>query len=175
MTKTTTPKPSAFALALMVTLASAGCVGTGPNTQRGAVGGAALGGLAGAIIGNNTGHGNALGGAAIGAAAGALAGGTLGNAADNERGTLYHSEDEASTNVAVEDPPPPPPPQREYVGPQPTPSAVWIPGFWAYSDGGRYVWVAGHWEIPPPRYHTYYPPHWRRRGHLYIYVHGYWR
>src|SRR5438874_848117 len=97
------PKPHAYALALIVTLASAGCVGTGPNTQRGAVGGAALGGLAGAIIGNNSGSGNALGGAAIGAAAGALAGGTLGNAADNERGTLYHSEDEAATNVVEQD------------------------------------------------------------------------
>src|SRR4051812_46273998 len=84
-----------------------GCVGTGPNTQRGAVGGAALGALAGAIIGNNSG-GNGGSGPLIGAAAGALAGGTMGNAVDNDNGTLYHegsvayrSEDQATTSVVV--------------------------------------------------------------------------
>ena len=41
---------SSVALSALLT----GCVGTGPNTQQGAVGGAALGALAGAIIGNRS-------------------------------------------------------------------------------------------------------------------------
>ena len=69
----------------------AGCVGTGPNTQNGAVAGGALGALAGAIIGNNSGGHNALGGAAIGAVAGAIAGGALGNSVDHQNGTIYRS------------------------------------------------------------------------------------
>ena len=55
----------------------AGCAGTGPNTQQGVVGGAALGALAGAIIGNNSGGHNAGAGALIGAAAGTCLGLTL--------------------------------------------------------------------------------------------------
>ena len=42
----------------------------GPNTQRGALTGAALGGVTGAIIGNNVGDGDATRGALIGAALG---------------------------------------------------------------------------------------------------------
>ncbi|MEO5960750.1 MAG: hypothetical protein ABIZ49_10980, partial [Opitutaceae bacterium] len=56
-----------FGLTLALAALSAGCVGNGPNTQQGAVGGALVGGLAGGIIGNDRGGGNALGGAAIGA------------------------------------------------------------------------------------------------------------
>src|SRR5262245_57938420 len=84
--------PDAMALALL-----GGCAGTGPNTQRGAVGGAALGALAGAIIGNNSGSHNGAAGAAIGAVAGGLAGGTIGNSIDNERGTTYTSSSQATT------------------------------------------------------------------------------
>ncbi|MES1168636.1 MAG: glycine zipper domain-containing protein, partial [Oleiharenicola lentus] len=87
--------PSVVAL----TLAWQGCQGTGPNTQRGAVGGAALGALVGAVIGNNSGSHNAASGAAIGAVAGGLAGGTLGNAKDHQQGTVYGSEQEATTDV----------------------------------------------------------------------------
>jgi hypothetical protein len=155
-----------------------GCAGTGPNTQRGAVGGAALGALAGAIIGNNSGSGNAASGALIGAAAGGLAGGAMGNAADHERGTLDRSETEATTNIYVEQPPAPPPRERVVVERYPAPSreAVWVDGYWAYSGNGRYVWVEGRWEHPPERYRTYVAPHWKRhpRGG-YVYVEGYWR
>src|SRR3954470_8886671 len=142
-----------------------GCVDTGPNTQRGAVGGAALGAIAGAIIGNNHGSGNAASGALIGAAAGGLAGGTMGNAADHEQGTIYRSEAEATTNVVMSEPPPaPPPPPRERVvveerTPPPAPrEEVWVAGYWAYAGHGRYSWVEGHWERPPARYRPTLPP-----------------
>ena len=78
-----------FLSSLALTTLLAGCAGTGPNTQQGAVTGGALGALAGAIIGNNSRGGNALGGALIGGAVGAIAGGTIGNSIDHQRGTIY--------------------------------------------------------------------------------------
>ncbi len=155
---------------------STGCVGTGPNTQRGAVGGAALGALAGAMLGNNSGNGNAASGALIGAAAGAMVGGTLGNAEDHERGTLYYSEREATTGIVMAEPPAPPPRREEVViMTQPAPGAVWVDGYWAYTGRGRYAWVEGRWLMPPPHCRAYVAPHWKRHRGGYIYVQGYWR
>ncbi len=57
------------------------CTSTG-NTERGALGGAALGAAAGAIIGNNVGSGDAQTGAAIGALAGAAGGAAYGQQRD---------------------------------------------------------------------------------------------
>lgn len=57
------------------------CTSTG-NTERGALGGAALGAAAGAIIGNNTGSGDAATGAAIGALAGGVGGAIVGHQQD---------------------------------------------------------------------------------------------
>jgi hypothetical protein len=57
------------------------CTSTG-NTERGALGGAALGAAAGAIIGNNTGSGDAATGAAIGALAGGVGGAAVGHERD---------------------------------------------------------------------------------------------
>jgi hypothetical protein len=150
-------------------------VGTGPNTQQGAVTGGALGALAGGIIGNNNGH-QTWEGAALGALAGAIAGGAIGNSIDNERGTLYRPPAEAVSRVSAQQVPatPPAPPMTEVVTVPPSPSALWIPGYWAY-DGARYVWVAGHWEIPPPNCHAYVAPYWAYQGGDYRYVRGYWR
>ncbi len=77
----------------------------------------------GGIIGNNSGGHNGLGGALIGGAIGAIAGGTIGNSVDHQNGTLYRSEYEATTNVAVPAIPPQPPPPAEVQTAQPTPSA----------------------------------------------------
>lgn len=175
ITPTMNPRTPLYAAGLATTIFFSGCVDTGPNTQRGAMGGAALGAIAGAIIGNNSGSGNGASGAAIGAIAGAIAGGTLGNAQDHEQGTIYHSEGEATTNVYAEQPPFLPPSRNEVVVMQPYPEAVWIGGYWAYTGRGSYTWVEGHWVRPPARYHTYVPPHWKRHRGGYIYVQGYWR
>jgi len=163
--------PLLFTLALA--LFSGGCVGTGPNTQQGAVAGGALGALAGAIIGNNSRSHNALAGAAIGGAVGAVAGGTIGNSVDQQNGTIYTSEEAATSDVVVQAPPPPPPPQTEVVVAQPAPDVVWISGCWVYEPRG-YVWMPGHWERPPPRYRHYVAAHWQRRGGSYVYIRGYW-
>jgi YMGG-like Gly-zipper len=155
-------------------LLCAGCEGNGPNTQNGAVAGGAIGALTGAIIGNNSGGHNGLAGAAIGGVVGAIAGGTIGNSVDHQNGTLYHSEAEATTTVAVPSVPPPPPPPYELQTAQPTPSAIWVYGFYDF-DGYQYNWVPGHWEIPPAGYVAFVRPHWRYRGGAYVYVRGYWR
>lgn len=154
----------------------AGCVGTGPNTQQGAVSGGILGAIAGGIIGNNSGNGNGAGGAVLGATAGAIVGGTIGNQIDHERGTIYTSEKEATTQVVLDSPPPPPPrpPRREVVYVRSAPEAIWIEGHWVYYGRG-YIWEDGHWEVPPPRYHHYVSPHWERRDHGHVYIRGYWR
>ena len=159
-------------LALAATLCI-GCEGNGPNTQNGAVAGGALGALAGGIIGHNSG-GGAAGGAIVGGILGAVAGGTIGNSVDHQNGTLYHNEYDATSNVAVVQVPPQPAPPEDYVTAQPSPSAVWVAGYWAF-DGYRYTWVAGHWEIPPQYYTVFVRPHWVYRGGQYFYVRGYWR
>lgn len=120
-----------FALALL----GAGCSGTGPNTQAGAVTGGVLGAIAGGIIGNNSGSGNTASGALIGAAGGAVVGGTLGNQVDHQRGTIYRSQAEATTQIVV-DSPPPPPRQREEVYERPDRDVVWIEGYWRYEPRG---------------------------------------
>jgi uncharacterized membrane protein len=158
--KTRTLLISSLALSTLLT----GCVGTGPNTQRGAVEGGALGALAGAIIGNNSRGGNALGGALIGGAVGAIAGGTIGNSVDHQRGTLYRDYNDAyASRVEFRGRPPMPPPAPEVVQVVPacpSPNAIWIPGYWAF-DGNSYsyFWLAGHWEMPPPRVHAYVTAH----------------
>jgi WXXGXW repeat (2 copies)/Glycine-zipper domain len=148
-------------------------VGTGPNTQEGAVTGGALGALAGAILGNNSRSHNALAGALIGGTAGAIAGGTLGNAADQRNGTIYTSEQQATTNVVVQAPPRPPPPPTEVVVEQPAPDMIWIRGCWVWGPEG-YFWAPGHWQRPPPYRRYYVAPHWQRRRGNYVYIQGYW-
>jgi hypothetical protein len=166
------PLPAAALVALL-----SGCVGTGPNTQQGAVTGGALGALAGAIIGNNSGGGNGLGGAAIGAAVGALAGGTMGNQADNQRGTLYgEPSGPRGRYYSSANPPqtPPTPVVVETFSPPPAPNSLWIPGYWSY-DGYRYTWAAAHWEIPPQNARAYVTAHWEGRRGGYVFVPSYWR
>src|SRR5580658_457518 len=150
-----------------------GCEGTGPNTQQGAVGGAAVGALVGAIIGHNSGAGTGQG-ALIGGALGAVAGGTIGNSLDHQNGTIYQGEAQATTNVEVVTPPPPPPPPSEVVYAQPSPDALWVPGYYAW-NGNSYFWISGHWEIPPPGYHRFVAAHWAYHNGDYVYIRAYWR
>ena len=151
-----------------------GCVGTGPNTQQGAVSGGALGAVAGAIIGHNSRGGDALGGAILGGTVGALAGGAIGNSVDQKNGTLYpYPDDRGYRRVRVERVPPPPA-YQEAIPPAPAPNAVWIPGYWYY-DGRGYAWVHGNWEVPPPNAHAYVSAHWERQGDRDVYLPGSWR
>lgn len=154
-----------------------GCVGTGPNTQQGAVTGGTLGAIAGAIIGHNSRGGDAVGGAILGGAAGAIAGGTIGNSVDQQRGTVY---DPRPAYVYRDRPmhraPPPPPPEApvEAIPAPPAPNALWIPGSWMF-DGRAYTWISGRWEIPPPHAQTYVAAHWESRPQGLVYVPASWR
>ena len=152
-----------------------GCVGTGPNTQQGAVTGGALGALAGAVIGHNNRGGDALGGAILGGAAGAIAGGAMGNSVDHQNGTVYgYPEPRRYRATRLEaGPPPPPPAPAESIPPAPASNAVWAPGYRVYD--GRYAWTPGRWEIPPPYARSYVAAHWENRGGRYVYVQSYWQ
>lgn len=153
-----------------------GCVGTGPNTQQGAVTGGTLGAIAGAVIGHNSRGGDALGGAILGATAGALAGGAIGNSVDHEQGTVYGYPSERRYRVArVQSPPPAPPPIAERISsPSPAPNAFWAPGYWLYDSRG-YSWVPGHWEVPPPFAHSYVAAHWEYQNGQYVFIRSYWQ
>ena len=165
--------PIKILVPVTLALLSSGCVGMGPNTQEGAVKGAALGALAGAIIGNNSGgHGGR--GAVIGAAAGAIAGGTLGNKEDHSRGTIYRSEGDATSERIYSEEPVAPAPKTDVMVVQSNPGTIWVPGHWFFSKDD-YTWIPGHWETPPPRTRYYVPPHWKRRGQGFVYVRGYWQ
>src|SRR5205823_4655985 len=134
--------------ALSIPALFTGCVGTGPNTERGAISGGTLGAIAGGIIGNNSRGGDTFGGGVLGATAGALAGGLIGNSVDQERGTFYDQPYPAARGyrraVAVpQSLPPPPPAPAESIGPAPSADAVWVPGYWLY-DGRGYRWNTGH-------------------------------
>jgi uncharacterized protein YcfJ len=60
------------------------CANQGPNTQRGAIIGGAVGAGTGAIIGHQSGHAGT--GALIGGASGALIGGAVGKNKDRREG-----------------------------------------------------------------------------------------
>jgi len=162
-----------LASTLALSCFTTGCVGTGPNTQQGAVTGGAIGAIAGAVLGNNSRGGDALGGAILGGTVGAIAGGAIGNSVDQQNGTVYGAPRRRSRVVYQDSPPPPPPKVAETVSPSPAANAVWIPGFWDYT-GSSYIWNTGHWEIPPPVARQYVSPHWENRGGTYVWVRGYW-
>jgi len=165
----------------------AGCVGTGPNTEQGAVAGAALGAIAGGVIGNNSRHGDPVTGALVGAAAGGVAGAVIGNSVDQEQGTVYTPSNAPRPTpddrgyrrprvsaVAPTAVPTPPPAPQEMQPPQPAPNAVWIAGYWTY-DGRAFTWVPGRWEIPPPGARAYVAAHNEMRNGQTVYVPGYWQ
>ena len=77
-------KLSLLMIAAVSSIALSNCTApTGPNTQRGALGGGLLGAAAGGVIGHQS--GNALEGAAIGGALGAGAGALYGNSQDQNQ------------------------------------------------------------------------------------------
>lgn len=173
-------------LSLSLATLLTGCVGSGPNTESGAVIGGALGMISGAVIGHNSRHGDGASGAILGGIAGATAGAVIGNSKDQEQGTIYGQERRVvnpdsreyrvarAQQVAVVTPPPPPPTPQETIPAQPAPNAVWVAGYWLY-DGRSYTWMAGHWETPPPMAKTYVPAHYENRDGQTVYVPGYWQ
>jgi WXXGXW repeat (2 copies) len=67
-----------------------------------------------------------------------------------------------------------PPPLPVYVQP-PVPAAgyLWVPGYWAWSDGG-YYWVPGTWVEPPEPGLLWTPGYWGWTDGVYVWNEGYW-
>jgi hypothetical protein len=52
----------------------------------------------------------------------------------------------------------PPPRKQESPGTRPHPDAVWLAGFWRWSQKRTdYEWIAGHWELPPGEGYVWIP------------------
>jgi len=68
---------------------------------------------------------------------------------------------------------PPPPPRVETPPPLPSPSHVWIEGYWVWERG--WVWRPGVWVVRPQPRAVWVPGHWTRvpRGH--VWRPGHWR
>ena len=97
-----------------------------------------------------------------------------------ENGTTEQVDGE--TVIVVQEPEPvaatkqaPPPPQTVVVE-QPVvrcPGAIWVDGYWAYSDGD-YVWVEGHCVVERVNY-VFVQPRWDYYASVWWFVPGYYR
>ncbi len=67
----------------------------------------------------------------------------------------------------------PPPPEREIIVARPSPSHVWVGGYWTWR-AGKHVWISGQWNTPPRPNVVWVAPRWERRGHGYVFVFGCW-
>ena len=63
--------------------------------------------------------------------------------------------------TVIVSPAPPPPPQVEVIPAVPFAGAVWISGYWNWSNG-RHVWMPGHYSRPVPGY-RFEPHRWEQR------------
>ncbi|HZU37091.1 MAG TPA: hypothetical protein VFA18_14315, partial [Gemmataceae bacterium] len=54
-------------------------------------------------------------------------------------------------------------------------TAIWIPGYWAYSvDTQDFIWVSGIWRVPPPGY-QWVPGYWTQAEGGWQWVPGFWQ
>jgi hypothetical protein len=67
----------------------------------------------------------------------------------------------------------PPPPQAEVQPPSPSPTAVWLPGYWAWR-GSRHAWIGGRWSEPPQPGYAWEAPRWENRGGRWAFIEGRW-
>jgi hypothetical protein len=51
---------------------------------------------------------------------------------------------------------------------------IWMPGYWAYQQGGGYYWVPGTWVMPPQPGLYYTPGYWQNQNNGYYWNQGYW-
>jgi hypothetical protein len=69
-----------------------------------------------------------------------------------------------------------PPPAIPYYEPPPAPEQndIWVPGYWAWGEGG-YYWVAGTWTQPPQTDYLWTPGYWAYNNNsAYVWHQGYW-
>jgi hypothetical protein len=68
-----------------------------------------------------------------------------------------------------------PPPLPVYDQP-PIPAAgyLWVPGYWAWSEGVGSYWVPGAWILPPTAGLLWTPGYWESEEGVYVFHVGYW-
>ncbi|MDP4200098.1 MAG: hypothetical protein Q8922_06225 [Bacteroidota bacterium] len=70
----------------------------------------------------------------------------------------------------------PPLPRHEVVVRSVVPGAIWIPGYYTYSQFDEdYAWHTGRWEAPPAPHQIWVAPRYVHRGTGYDYYEGGWR
>ncbi|HEX2530867.1 MAG TPA: hypothetical protein VHK70_05295 [Burkholderiaceae bacterium] len=67
----------------------------------------------------------------------------------------------------------PPAPQEEAIPVAPSPTHVWISGYWRWGRG-RHVWTPGHWAGARTGY-FWAPGHWVRRRSGWVFSGGFWQ
>ena len=81
--------------------------------------------------------------------------------------TASWSQISISINIA-------PPPLPVYTQPPlPEVGDIWVPGYWAWADGG-YYWVPGTWVEPPQPGLLWTPGYWGWDNGAYLWHEGYW-
>ena len=80
-----------------------------------------------------------------------------------------HSEGEIYVEEA-----PPPPREEVIVGVAPSPSYVWIGGYWTRHNSDWY-WVNGRWAARPRPNAAWVHGRWEPRGRGHVWVRGHWR
>jgi len=82
--------------------------------------------------------------------------------------------------VVVEEPPrvfivrEPPVARIEVITAAPTPSHLWVSGYWRWGRSD-FEWIPGHWERPPRYRSAWVPGHWEREPRGWFYVEGFWK
>ena len=56
----------------------------------------------------------------------------------------------------------------------PAPDYLWVPGYWAWSEGVDYYWVPGTWILPPKTGLLWTPGYWESEEGVYVFHVGYW-
>ena len=70
----------------------------------------------------------------------------------------------------------PPLPQFETATQKSEDAAVWVPGFWDWSEReATWRWVSGRWEVPPRPGAVWVPPSHVRQGHGWVLTRGGWK
>lgn len=67
----------------------------------------------------------------------------------------------------------PPSLRTELVTVAPSPTHVWVPGYWWWT--GRWSWVAGCWILPPRAHAVWTPGRWDHHPRGWVWTRGSWR
>jgi hypothetical protein len=86
--------------------------------------------------------------------------------------TLRAANGQLVLGVSVNEAPPPLPIYDQ--PPIPAPGYLWVPGYWAWSEGGGYYWVPGTWIMPPKAGLVWTPGYWGSEEGVYVFHVGYW-